>query len=71
MVCCHFWINYQKKLDFMVPNRRLISVLPYLGKISLDLRTKLRQSIERDLPYCKVKVVFRSKCRFNSISRFT
>ena len=55
----------------MVPDRRLISVLPYLGKISLDLRTKLRQSIERDLPYCKLKVVFRSKCRFNSISRFT
>ena len=54
----------------MVLSRELISVLPCLGKISLDLRTRLRQSIERDLPYCKLRVTFRSKCRLNTLFQF-
>ena len=32
----------QRGLNFMVPKKELICVLPYLGKASLDLRTKLR-----------------------------
>ena len=38
-------------------------VLPYLGKLSLKLRATLRRTIERDLSYCKLKVIFRSRCR--------
>ena len=34
----------------MVPERELTFVLPYLGKFSLDLRTRLRRTIEGDLP---------------------
>ena len=52
----------------MVSKRELTFVLPYLGKLSFDLRTRLRRTIERDLPYCKLKIIFRSKCRFNTIS---
>ena len=44
----------------MVPKKELTFVLSYLGYISLDLRTKLRYTTERDLPYCKLKVIFRS-----------
>ena len=54
----------------MVPKRELICVLPYLGKVSLDLRTRLRRTIERNLPFCKLKVIFRSKCRLNTLFRF-
>ena len=54
----------------MVPKRELTFALPYLGKLSLDLRTRLKRTIERDLPYCKVKVIFRSKYRFNTLFRF-
>ena len=49
----------------MVAKRELICVLPYLGKASLDLRT-----IERNLPFCKLKIIFRSKCRLNTLFRF-
>ena len=52
-----------KDLNFIVPKRELTFVLPYLGKILLDLRTRLRRTIERDLRYCKLKIIFRSKCR--------
>ena len=54
----------------MLPKKKLTFVLPYLGKLSLDLRTRLRRIIERDLPYCKLKVIFRSKCRLTTLFRF-
>ena len=54
----------------MVPKRGLTFVLPYLGKLSFDLRTRLRRTIERDLPYCKLKIIFRSKCRLNTLFQF-
>ena len=54
----------------MVPKRKLTFVLPYLGKLSLGLRTRLRRTIQRDLPYCKLKVISRFKCRLNALFRF-
>ena len=60
----------QRDLNLMVPQRELVCVLPYLGKASLDLRTRLRQTIERNLPFCKLKIIFRSKCRLNTLFRF-
>ena len=60
----------QRGLNFMIPKRELICVLPYLGKASIDLRTRLRRTIERNLPFCKLKIIFRSKCRLNTLFRF-
>ena len=60
----------QRDINFMVPKRELICVLPYLGKTSLDLRIRLRRTIERNLPFCKLKIIVRSKCRFNTLFRF-
>ena len=54
----------------MVPKKELTFVLPYLGKLSFDLRTRLRRTIERDLPYYKLKIIFRSKCRLNTLFQF-
>ena len=56
-----FGINY-------LPRKSLIpwflkGVLPYSGKIPLALRKGLRRTMKRDLPYCKLKVLFRSKCK--------
>ena len=60
----------QRGLNFMVPKRELIWVLPYLGKASLNLRTGLRRTIEKNLPFCKLKIIFSSKCRLNTLFRF-
>ena len=38
--------------------------------ISFDLRTRLRRTIERHLPYCILKIIFRSKCRLNTLFQF-
>ena len=60
----------QRDLNFTVPKRELICTLPYLGKASLDLRTKLRRTIERKLPFSKSKIIFRSKYRLNTLFHF-
>ena len=54
----------------MVHEKELICVLPYLGKASLDLTTRRRQTIEKNLPFCKLKIIFRSKCRLNTLFCF-
>ena len=48
------------ELNLMVTKRELICILAYLGKTSLDLRTRLKKTIQVNLSYCKLKVVFRS-----------
>ena len=60
----------QRDVNFTVSKRELICVLPYLGKASLDLRTELRRTIERNLPFCKSKITFRSKCRLKTLFYF-
>ena len=55
--------------NFVGPKKELSFVLPHLDNIWLNLRIRLRQTIERDLPYCKLRVVFRSKCRSNTLFR--
>ena len=58
----------KKDLNFIVPKMELTFVLPYLGKLSLDSRTRPKQTIEIDLPYCKLNIIFRSNCRLNTVS---
>ena len=60
----------QRDFNFTVPKRELICILPYLGKASLDLRTKLRQTIEKNLPFCKLIILFGSTCRLNTLFHF-
>ena len=35
-----------------------------------DLRKKLRRTIERNLPFCKSKIIFRCKCRLKTLFHF-
>jgi len=52
-----------------VPKKELLVVIPFIGKLSLKLRTRL-QSAFKVLPQCKVKVIFQSTCRLSSFFRF-
>ena len=50
----------QNDLNFMVPKMKLTFGSPYLPNTSLEIRTTLRQTNERDSPYCKLKAIFRT-----------
>ena len=60
----------KNKVSLTVPKLRSVCVLPYTGKSSLDLRTRLRRTIEKNIPFCKLNVVFRSICRLGNLFRF-
>ena len=44
--------------------------LPYLGLISLQVRTKIRNAMKGTLNCCKLQVIFKSKRKFSKTFRF-
>ena len=38
--------------------------LPYLGKLSLQIRTRINRVIKNKLPNCNFRIVFQTKCKF-------
>ena len=55
-----------KQIVPTVPKKELLGVLPYLGKLSLNLRKLFYKSISKSLPQCKIKVIFQSENRLSS-----
>ena len=53
-----------------VKKKELFIVLPYLYNSSLTLRTCLQNSINKNLPFCKIKVIFKSATRLSNFFRF-
>ena len=61
-----------KPIKHNVPKKEILLVLPFLGKISLQIRTKISRIIDRKLPHCNVRIVFRSgseMCTFFLLQR--
>ena len=44
----------------VVPKKELVCVFPFFGRKSLEIKKRLQNAIERTLPYCKLKVIFKS-----------
>ena len=53
-----------------VEKKELFITLPYFGNLSLTIRTRLQNSINRNLPFCKIKVIFKSRTRLSNFFRF-
>ena len=60
----------QKVLKHTVPKKELFIVLPYLGMSSLCLRTRLQKSINSNISFCKIKIIFKSSTRLANFFRF-
>ena len=50
--------------------KRLLLVLPYLGIISLQTRTKLQQALKGVLNCCKLEIVFKCQTRLSHSFRY-
>ena len=46
--------------------KKLLIALPYLGNLSLAIRIRLQNSINKNLPFCKIKVIFKSTTCFGN-----
>ena len=53
-----------------VEKKELFVVLPYIGNFSLALRTCLQSKFNKNLPYFKIKVIFKSTSRLSNFFRF-
>ena len=53
-----------------VEKKELFITLPYFGNLSLTIRTCLQNSISRNLPFCHIKVIFKSTTRLSNFFCF-
>ena len=53
-----------------VERKRLLLVLPYLGVISLQTRTKLQQALKEVLNFCKLEIAFKCQTKLSNSFRF-
>ena len=60
----------EKPVTLTAAKKDLVIVLPCLGKLSLELRTRLRNSISKSLPFCKIRVIFKSSTRISNFFQF-
>ena len=59
-----------KETTLTVEKKLLVLVLPYLSSISLQNRTKLKNSLKNILYCCKLQIVFKNKTRFGNNFHF-
>ena len=59
-------IHVVKETTLTVEKKPLVLVLPYLGSISLQTRTKLKKSLKNILNCCKLQIVFKNKIRLGN-----
>ena len=60
----------KKEVILKASKKELICVLPFIGNQSLQLRSRLVNSIENNLKFCKLKVISQSPCKLNSLFRY-
>ena len=49
-----------------VPQKDLVIALPYLGILSLQIRTRINCIMKNILPYCNIQYDLQTKCKTNS-----
>ena len=49
-----------------VPKKQLYLVLPYMGKMSALVKSGLARSLHKRLPFCKVKIAFKTSNRLKN-----
>ena len=59
-------LHVVKETTLTVEKKLLVLVLPYLGSLSLQTRTKLKKSLKNILNCCKFQIVLQNKTRLRN-----
>ena len=59
-----------KRVVFTVPKKELRICLPFLGKQSLELKSRMQKYVSKYFPQCKIQVIFKCNNRFQSFLSF-
>ena len=54
----------------LAAKKRLTCALPFFGKRSLPLRSRLVNNVDKTIRFCSLKVVFQSQRKLNTLFRF-
>ena len=61
----------EKSVTLTTEKKDLVIVLPFLGKLSFDLKTQSqKKSISKNLPFCKIRVIFKSSTHISNFFQF-
>ena len=62
---------HEKKLPVhTVPKKEVVMILPFLGSISWTVKKELNRALRKTLPFCKLKLVFKTSNRLSSFFVF-
>ena len=53
-----------------VPKKNLVIGLPHLGKLSLQIRTRIYRIMKNKLPYRHIRFAFQTKCKISNFFKF-
>ena len=59
-----------KTVASRVPKKDLVITLTYLGKLSLQICTRINHILKNNLPYCNIRFAFQSKCKMSKFFTF-
>ena len=60
----------EKPVKLTAKKKSSIIVLPFLAKLSLDLRTLLKNSFSKNLSFCKIRAIFKCSTRVFNFAQF-
>ena len=63
--CIMKYLN-KREVYLLAPKNQLTAFLPFLGKKSLQLRSRLVSSVNKTVRFCNLKVAFRSQRKLNT-----
>ena len=63
-------IFIEKKVFLVAQKMELFCVLPFTAKKSLQLRSQLVKSIQQNLKFCSLNVIFQSPCKLHTLFNF-
>ena len=63
-------IFIEKKVFSVAERKELVSVFPFIGEKSLQLRFRLVKSIQQNLNLCSLNLIFQSPCKLHTLFKF-
>ena len=63
--------SFHRKKEFSVAQKNeLVCILPFIGKKSLQLRSRLVKSIQQNVKFCSLNVIYQSPCKLHTLFTF-
>ena len=59
-----------KRIVHTVHKKHVLLVLPFLGPLSFEIRSRLQKCFKNYIPYCSLKVAYQSRSRISNLFNF-